>query len=81
MPRRGGEIGALSKCSPSPQIPKNTLMLSSLCIRHRSFTSFDTSNNREADQGANSVHNLLIHNDQPSWRNEVMLYAGEREPR
>lgn len=33
-----------------------------LRIRHRSFTSFDTPNNREADQGADSVHNLYIHN-------------------
>lgn len=49
-------FGALSKnCSPSSLDP------SILCIRHRSFTSLDTPDNCEADQGANSIHDLLIH--------------------
>ena len=40
--------------SPDPSI---------LCIHHRSLTSLDTADNCEADQGAHSVHDLLIHYD------------------
>ena len=58
----------------------NSQYPSILRIRHRSFTSFDTPNNRKADEGTNSVHDLFIHDGQPVWLSKVILHAGDGDP-
>ena len=57
-----GEVARLAHSPATFLLILRSLDSLILRIRHRSFTSFDTPNNREADQRTNSVHDLFIHN-------------------
>ncbi len=56
------EVARLAHSPTAVFLPPRPPDSSILRIRHRSFTSLDTPNNCKADQGANSVHDLLMHN-------------------